>query len=160
MGVRVSKQLPYQEGTEFLVPLAGGGFARGVVARMTPKGKRGNLLLGYFFGPRLSAQNSNLPPTNPSDAVMVGRFGDLHLFDGKWQIIGQMPQWVRSQWPIPEFIKRDPLGMLPDQVVVYADDLSLGQWERRAVIPDGLPEDCLMGAGAVEIRLEKLLADR
>jgi hypothetical protein len=40
-------KLPYSEGSVFLVPLRKGGYARGVVARASPKGKG---LLGYFFG--------------------------------------------------------------------------------------------------------------
>jgi len=41
----------YSEGDWFAVPLRGGGFAAGVIARAMPR-KEG-VLLGYFFGPRL-----------------------------------------------------------------------------------------------------------
>jgi Immunity protein 26 len=40
----------YSEGDWFAIPLRGGGFATGLIARMMPH--REGVLLGYFFGPR------------------------------------------------------------------------------------------------------------
>lgn len=152
----MSKTLPYRESTAFSVPLPSGGSALGVVGRMAPKGK---LLLGYFFGPRKLNPEWDLQFIDPAQAVLVGRFGDLYLVEGRWQTIGLMPGWERSEWKIPEFLKRDPLGVIPDSVVVYDDtDISVqSRWETRASIPQGLAEDGLMGAGFVEKKLEKLL---
>lgn len=153
----MAKKLPYREGAAFAVPLPDGGFALGIVARMAPNGK---CLLGYFFGPRQDTPNFDLGSLSADAAVLVGRFGDLHLIDGKWKIVGQVPDWDRSRWPLPLFLWRDPLGFLPDRVVIYdEDDLAkLGKWERRLVIPGGIPEDGLMGAGFVETKLSMLLS--
>lgn len=149
------KKLPYREGTAFSVTLPDGGFALGVVARMAPRGK---VLLGYFFGPRQQDETYDLETVDPKRAILVGMFGDLHLFDHKWKVIGEMPAWDRAKWPIPLFRKRDPLGYVPDQVVIYdEDDLAKSRWERWASIPSGLADDGLMGAGYVEIKLDMLL---
>jgi len=152
----MAKKLPYEEGTAFAVPLRDGGFGVGVVARIAPKGK---LLLGYFFGPRSDEPEFDLTTLQAKKAVLVGRFGDLHLFDGRWFTFGQVPHWNRDEWPMPLFLKRDPLGHLPDRVVVYdGDDLGKpGRWEARDIIPRDLREDGLMGAGFVEIKLAQLL---
>ena len=138
------------------MPLPNGGYGLGLVARMAPKGR---LLFGYFFGPRSDTLAFDLASIEAADAALVGRFGDLHLYDGKWKTLGQVPDWDRSNWPLPLFLKRDPLGRLPDQVVCYdEDDLSRpGIWERRDSIPQGIPTDGLMGAGYVEIALGKAL---
>lgn len=153
-----AKRLPYREGSVFLVPLRSGGFGRGVVARSGPRGK---LLLGYFFGPKLEAEETSLGGLRPEDAVLRLRFGDLGLFRGEWKVIGQVVPWSRADWPIPEFLWSDPLGVIPDKVVVYTDDEfdrgGLGRQERRETIPPGLQRDSLSGSGAVEIKLSKLL---
>ena len=150
------RKLPYREGQAFEVTMRSGNIGIGVIARMAPKGK---LLLGYFFRPNDEAPDRLLASLRPSDAVMVGMFGDLHLFDGKWKVIGDLPNWDRSRWPVPEFMKRDPLGMLPDRVVVYDDDdiSKPPKWQLRTTIPSGLADDGLMGAGYVELKLQQIL---
>jgi Immunity protein 26 len=155
----LAKRLRYREGSAFRIPLPHGGFARGVVARMAPGGR---ILLGYFFGPRMFSADTSPSDLLPSEAILVGRFGDLHLIDGKWEIFGEIGGWNRADWPIPEFIHRDSLGVVPDKIVRYSDnDIGgLGTREHRPVIPTGLAEDGLMGAGFVEIRLSRLLAER
>ncbi|BCH01507.1 hypothetical protein ACVILI_004727 [Mesorhizobium sp. USDA 4775] len=154
----MAKRLPYREGSVFRIPLPDGSFASGVVARMAP---RGRILLGYFFGPKMFSADIAASDLLPSEAVLVGRFGDLHLIDGKWEIFGEMGGWNRADWPIPEFIHHDALHILPDTIVRYSDDdIVLGTRERRPVIPTGLAEDGLMGAEFVEISLSELLADR
>ncbi len=113
-------KLPYSEGSAFFVPLPDGGSARGVVARMAPKGK---ILLGYFFGPRLDqGADPALEHLNAKDAILCVRFGDLGLIDGHWPILGNLPVWKRSEWPMPDFVRRDPLGRLKPKLVKYADD--------------------------------------
>src|ERR1700736_2791876 len=101
-------KLPYSEGSVFLVPLKTGGFARGVVAR-APK-RAGKVLLGYFFGPRVPSTNDALlSDLDPANAVLRIRFGDLHLIDGTWAIVGRVPNWDRSDWPMPDFVRRELL---------------------------------------------------
>ncbi|MGX5827522.1 Imm26 family immunity protein [Mesorhizobium sp. 43Arga] len=157
-GSKLAKRLPYREGSVFRIPLPDGGFARGVVARMAP---RGRILLGYFFGPRMFSADTNASDLLPTEAVVVGRFGDLHLIDGKWEVFGEIGGWNRTYWPIPEFIHHDLLRIMPDMIVRYSDDdIVRGTRERRSVLPAGLAEDGLMGAEFVEIRLSGLLAEK
>ncbi len=155
-----AKRLPYKEGSVFLVPLRAGGYARGVVARSGPRGK---LLLGYFYGPKQAEPDSNLQGLRPEVALLRIRFGDLGLYRGDWKVIGEVAPWNRAEWPIPEFLWSDPLGVIPDEVVVYTDENfetgALGRRERRSTIPPGLERDGLSGSGAVEIKLTNLLAD-
>jgi hypothetical protein len=91
--------LPYSEGSAFVVPLRSGGYARGVVARAAPKGK---VLFGYFFGPILASQDeATLDGLRPTDAILRVRFGDLGLVQGDWPTLGFIPGWRRSEWPMP-----------------------------------------------------------
>jgi hypothetical protein len=149
-------KLPYSEGSVFLVPLRGGGYARGVVVRAAPKGK---ILLGYFFGPRLVSKDEwTLDGLRPGDAVLRVRFGDLGLIRGDWQILGIIPGWNRSEWPMSQFVRRDPLGQLRPKLIEYSDDDPSRQLTERLIDNDaGLQSDSLSGYGAVSIMLDDLL---
>jgi hypothetical protein len=69
------------EGDLFAVPLAAGGFAACVAARVS---KGGGVILGYSFGPR----RGSLPPAladaalHAHDAALVARVGDYAIFTG------------------------------------------------------------------------------
>lgn len=150
--------LPYSEGTVFLVPLRKGGYARGVVARA---GREGKVLLGYFFGPRLqTADAAEFGDLDPANALLRVRFGDLGLINGEWPIRGRMSDWNRSQWPIPDFVRIDPLGRKKPVLVRYSD-IDPVQIETETFITDStrLGADLMSGYGAVEIRLTKILGD-
>ncbi|WP_198432657.1 immunity 26/phosphotriesterase HocA family protein [Burkholderia ubonensis] len=115
------KRLPYSEGTWFAVPLRTGGYAIGVVARMAPKGK---IVLAYFFGPKCDAVPalSEVEGLKPTDAIKCVRLGDLGMVNGEWPIIGASPGWAREDWPMPSFIKQDPLSNRV-WLVRYADPI-------------------------------------
>lgn len=146
--------LPYSEGSVFLVPLRKGGYARGVVARSSREGK---VLLGYFFGPVLSSSSDvALDDLVPANAVLRVLFGDLGFLNGEWPVVGNVPNWDRSQWTMPDFVRRDDLSGKA-WLVRYADD------EPNRVVaeyPTGfdstLTPDSLLGYGAVEVVLTKL----
>jgi hypothetical protein len=148
---------PLTEGTAFLVPLRNGEYARGVVTRTDPHGE---ILFGYFFGPRIDSNiGVNVDDLNPATSLLRILFGALGLRDGKWPIIGQISKWERSDWPMPDFIRRDPLNRRKPRLVRYSDrDPSI---EREYVVDDDpqLAAASLFGYGAVEIRLTKLLAE-
>jgi hypothetical protein len=149
-------KVSYSEGSVFLVPLRDGGFARGVVARIAPKGK---ILFGYFFGPRVELSTTEMPnDLDPGKAVLRIRFGDLGLVNGEWVIVGMVPNWSRSEWPMPDFVRRDPLGKMKPRLVRYSDD-DPSQTAAQHIIDDdsGLTTDSLSGYGAVELKLNKLL---
>ena len=150
--------LPYQEGTLFAVPLPGGGFGVGVVARATSEGK---VILCYFFGPRRRQVPTlrDIGDVRPRDAVRVLRVGDLGLISGEWSVIGQSSNWRRSEWPIPAFLRADPLS--GRAWLVEYDDSDPNHVIREIPI-DGidpsLDRDSLSGSGAAERKLDALLA--
>jgi hypothetical protein len=149
-------RLPYSEGSAFLVPLRGGGYARGVVARAAPKGK---VLLGYFFGPKLpSERDATFEGLQPEAAVLRVRFGDLGLVKGHWPILGSVPNWNRAAWQMPSFVRRDPLGKLKPRLVQYSDDDPNREIGEQVIDDDaGLQRDALSGYAAVSIKLDNLL---
>jgi hypothetical protein len=148
-------KLPYTEGSVFLVPLCNGGYARGAVARTAAKGK---VLFGYFFGPRIESTGSIvLDDLNPANATLRIRFGDLGLINGSWPVLGKIPNWNRAEWPMPEFVRRDPLSN--KAWLVRRSDTDPGKivFERPTDFDSHLQNDSLSGYGAVEIRLTKLI---
>src|ERR1700687_352317 len=116
----MAKTLAYGEGSIFLVPLEKGGYTLGVVARAN---SRGGTLLGYFFGPRLKEEaDLRIEALDPERAIVRERFGDLGLHSGKWKVVGKVSGWNRADWPMPNFVRRDPLGRLKPRLVQYFDD--------------------------------------
>jgi Immunity protein 26 len=101
-------KLPYQEGDVFAVPLRGGQYALGVTAGMPATGK---ILVGYFFEYVFSTPPTlaSLPNLDPHEAIKIFRFGDLRLINSTWPIIGAVAGWHRQEWPIPKFLREDPL---------------------------------------------------
>lgn len=151
-----SVTLPYREGSIFVVPLRGNGYARGVVAR---SGKEGKILLGYFFGPRLSARSPvPLEDVNPNGSILRALFGDLSLISGEWPVSGQVPNWDKAQWPMPDFVRKEPFSKRA--WLVRHSDVDPGKIESETPTDFSslLPNDSLYGSGAVEIALTKLLA--
>ena len=152
-----AKTLPYSEGTCFALPLREGGFARGVVARSNSTG----VVFGYFFGPKLGSFSDAVVDDSlkPEKSVLQARFGDLGLLKGEWRIIGKVEPWDRAGWRLPGFLHLDAEG---DRGFVryYDDSLGFLKEDRVAVsaIGTSVPRDGLLGYGAVEIRLTKLLA--
>jgi len=151
------KKLPYSEGSVFLVPLEGGGYARGVIARSAPKGK---ILLGYFFGPRVEAESDlSLDSLNAENSVLRLIFGDLGLIKNEWPIIGSIPNWDRAKWPMIEMIRRDTLGRLKPVLVRYADDDPSQVVAEEVLESDrDLPTSGLAGYAFVEAVLSKKLS--
>jgi len=149
-------KLPYSEGSVFVVPLGDGGFARGVVARMAPKGR---ILIGYFFGPRMESDTGiRFDDLNPARALLRIQFADLGLNNKEWRIVGRVPDWNRSEWPIPDFVRRDPLVQRKPRLIRYSDkDPSQVEIEIPIADDTALEPDRLSGYGAVEIKLAKIL---
>jgi hypothetical protein len=136
--------------------LKNGGFARGVVARTAPDGK---LLLGYFFGPRLTSQaEADVSDIEPSKAILSLRFGDLGLVKGLWPVVGRLPDWNPAQWPMPNAVRRDLLGKAKPILVRYDDNDPSKILSEEALENDiDLPAEGLAGYGFVEAKLSKLL---
>lgn len=153
------KTLPYKEGTWFAVPLPGGAYVVGVVARM---GRRG-VTLGYFFGPKRNAVPAldEVEELRPEQAILVKIFGDLGLIDASWPIIGWSAIWDRRRWPMPSFGRFDPATGHAFRVE-YSEETLLDP-VRETEIPfeqeERLPRWALSGAGAIELVLARLLSE-
>ena len=149
-------KLPYQEGSVCLVPLVGGGWARGVIARVP---RRGRVLVGYFFGPILeSTEGVRLDDLLPERAILRLRFGDLGLIERRWPVVGTVSVWERARWPIPVFVRFDLL--VPGRAILVRydeDDPRIEIANTPSTEHAGLPEDGLDGAGAVELSLSMRL---
>jgi len=105
----------YKEGDWFTVPLPGGGYAVGLIARMAAKGR--TVPFGYFFGPR----RPEIPTVNeiadlqPLVAILLKKFGVVDLANGRWSVLGRLPNWDLDKWRMPSFLRSSippdtPLG--------------------------------------------------
>jgi hypothetical protein len=149
-------KIKYKEGTWFGIPLEGGGYGVGVAARA----KR-HIVLAYFFGPRRETlpRLDEISKLKPSVAVTVLRVGDLGLVRGEWPIIGNDPSWNRSEWPMPIFIRYEPITLR--KWLVFYSDLDPGKRLEEVLEPNDrpdLPRDSLSGSGAAEFELTQLLS--
>ena len=147
-----------REGEWYAIPIEGGGFARGLVARTSSTDE---FFLGYFFGPLIE----DLPTLDSAtglraqDAVLVvlvNYFGER-----PWQLLGQLPAWDRYQWPIPAFgryfdfeaPKRD---LRLDYVEDDLDSEPAGTWVPAEEVRQ-LPREGRTSTRGVETRLKRLL---
>jgi hypothetical protein len=149
----------YREGCVFAVPLRNGEFTTGVVARVTAKNNGGAVLLGYFFGPKYKSVPTNevIDSLNPCKAIKVLRFGDLSLQSGEWPVIGDIYEWKREEWALPDFVRRDDISRRAWRVS-YSDDNLVQPVKEESVSPDSVLErDAMYGSGAVELLLTRLL---
>ena len=148
--------LPYAEGTWFAVPLRTGGFGVGIVARVNAD-ESGGIVVAYCFGPRLSSlpRPEDLGSLEPKDAVLVCRCGDLGLREGTWPILGAGQRMPAKTWPMPTFVRVNPLSGRSYKVRYSDDDLQCVTAEEPVSLDEthSMPRDGLFGAGAVEIAL-------
>jgi hypothetical protein len=120
---------------------------------------RGGVLFGHFFGPAIHADESpSLNGLAPSKAVLITRFGHLGLITGGWKPIGQVPEWDRAVWRMPDFVHPDPFGKSAPELLRYSD-LNPNQLLTRMVVRAGRTgiSDGVSGAGYVESVLTKIL---
>jgi hypothetical protein len=94
----------------------------------------------------------------PKDAIRCWQLGDLGLVKGKWPIIGETEHWRREVWPTPTFVRRNELARSAWRVTYSdADPSEVILEEPVSFDIEGLEPDSLYGAGAVELRMTKLL---
>ncbi len=147
------KKLPI-EGTVFLVPLRAEGYAVGVLARANGEGQ----CFGYFFGRRVMGPDEvDVSKLAPEDAVLKGKFGDLELLRGKWPTVRLLLNLDRTRWRMLPLARVDEAA---GRAWLSTYDDQFNCVEEKEITPDKaaeFPYDRMMGAGAVEIRLTKLL---
>ena len=150
------KLQPYREGSWFAIPLGNGGYATGLVARLSPQGK---VMLAYLFGPThwTLPTLADVQELRPAHALKVIRTGDVAVANGRWPVIGNMLDFRREEWPVPMFIRRADALKRAWQAT-YADDPA--KPEREVSVPyetQGLESDSLFGYGSTELLMSKLL---
>jgi len=151
------RQVLCQAGDWFSIPLRPGGFGLGLIAR----GGENSVLFGYFFGPK----REHLPTLDeakslkPREAVLLARFGDLGLQNGRWHLIGRLLSWNMREWPMPSFVRRDIVSGKLSLVTYDEKNPSLEVKVERATPEEckWLPADGLSGYGAIEIKLTRFL---
>jgi hypothetical protein len=151
-------RIQIREGDWFAVPLRSSGFGAVLVARANPEG----VLLGYFFRPRSERLPSldGLRNLGLASAVLVAKFGHLGITSGAWPLLGRLDGWDRLRWPMPVFGRLEELSGRAFRVFYNNDDPNGWLRDEPTSINDALqlPRDRLLGAGAAEIVLTKLLA--
>jgi len=150
-------KLNYKEGTWFAVPLKGDGYATGLVARASVDGE---IILCYFFAPKRDSIPTLLEvdQLKAADAIRVWRTSDLALCRNEWPIIGFSDRWKRSEWPMPVFIRREPVGSKAWRAYYSESDPRLLVREEPASLDSILETDSIHGTRSTEIRLTKILA--
>lgn len=119
--------------------------------------------LGYLYGHLTDTRYTDIGQVRIdfNKPVFIGRFGFQGFKDNSWQIIGNLPNFLRSDFPVPVFF-RHTLPFKP--VLVYFDD-DMNEIRRQAIEETEIdrykdyPRTGLSGSGAVEIMLKKLLID-
>ena len=148
-------KIKYSEGDVFAVPLRSGGFARGVVTRTSRAGK---ILIGYFFGPKLSDLGGGHDALQPQDSLAIMRCGDLGIVTGDWPLIDTISDWNRDVWQSPKFLREDPISNRA-WLITYADDDPAVEQTAEPCSPGATEHERagLAGSGVVEIRLTNIL---
>lgn len=153
----MTSPINYTEGTCFYLPLREGGFARGIVTRLSGDG----LIYVYFFGPKLARAQGAFDDARARDAVLSGICGDLGLIKGAWLLAGQLNEWSREEWPLPALYREDSearrawLSYYDDNTLKFVEEIPVDFEQEKYKMQ---PYDRVMGYGAAEIRLTKLLA--
>lgn len=153
---RRMKRVRFQEGDWIAIPLRDGGFGVGLLARVP---KKSRVLLGYFMGRRYAEVPSMnvLSGWRPEDAVLVAMLGDSGLVSENWPVIGQAENWERARWPMPVFRHVDVISLRWAKRLYSGDGENrfLQEIPCRRVEAEALPEDGLLGSGALRIVLGK-----
>jgi hypothetical protein len=91
---------------------------------------------------------------SPIEDGRLVRMGDLCIIEGRWKVVGVVPENRRSMNEVFQFVSRSMFG---DQWLVQYDQMARLVSRTRIGAPEAcatLPEDDLFGCGAVEKLLE------
>ena len=124
---------------------------------------RGRIILGYFFGPKFN----EVPGIDATESLQPRRaikrllFGDLGLINGEWRVLGELVNWRRADWPVPQFVRRDDISKRAWRISYSDSDPSKLVAEEPAPFDvNDLENGQLWGYGAIEQLLTKLLESR
>ena len=154
------RRKPYKEGDWFAVPIPA-GYVLGRIARV---GRRGGILLGYFFEPIYSTVPalSEISHLRPKDAFLIQHFGDRGLTEEDWPILASSEAWLRADWPIPLFGRIDKFSSGRGFAVHYDENdlsVSLSQVPITTQQAIRLPQEFMAGHRALQDRLEIYFRD-
>lgn len=144
------------EGTWFAVPLRSKGFTAGVVARTSPGG---GVILAYLFGKiwdRPPAMD-DVKGLKAKDAIRVMRVGDRGIVAGTWPVLGNDADWNRGEWTASPFVRRDDLTRKAWIVMYSEHDANRVESETPTSYDTNIERDAVLGAGAAEVILTRLL---
>jgi hypothetical protein len=154
-----------KEGEYFYIP----GLAVGVVARSTRHGT-----LAYFFlspEPPTPAQLAALDPERFDLCRRIGLTG-FPLAKGEtappgcgtWQLLGKLPGFDRTRWPVPAFPYQHLLSYrwvlrhYADDVGLFTHETPIAEEDALRLCRGGRLYDGQSGSGSVEAVLRKLAA--
>ena len=90
------------------------------------------------------------------DATILWCFGDYGLYTKRWVVIGSIPDWDASPWPMPKFARHHDNPAMR-YVSEYDDNLGLlSEALVQAKEAQDFPEDAQLGSGVAEKTLDKL----
>lgn len=144
------------DGTWFAVPLLDGGYGIGLVARYSPQV---GVALCYFFAPRRESLPSvgDLTDYSAKDAIRVIRVSDIGLAEAEWPQIGRAGEWIRSEWPVPTFVRKDPLCERAWKIHYSDDDPRMMLGEEPEPYESELEKASIFGDQAIVRLLTHLL---
>lgn len=152
----MKKSINYSEGTIFALKLRKEGFAIGIVTRVS-KSENG-IIMAWFSDKRFNEIPGLARIESIADFPFKWRIGDLSLIDNTWSVLGQKQNFKSEDWPIPTFIRKDPFSNKAWEVKYRENDIETIQSETPTDFSrEDLERDSLMGAGSVELKLDKLV---
>lgn len=142
----------YNEGDAIAIPLSSGGYAIGIVARVSLPSKE--IFLGYFFG-RLFTEIPSIHEISAfrrKQATIVRRVGRSGIDLGRWTVIHRNSPWSGNDWPVPIFKHRDSFSGRYWARTISESDLSTLTSEREISEDQAsdLPSHALAGWGTFE----------
>jgi len=104
------KDIAYDEGSVFMVPIKQGTNVIGIVVR---KSNINPSALGYFLENHTDDPCAEACSLNGEKAkaafILTIIFVDSQLTSGNWPLLGRIPNWSRQSWPIPDLCEKNPL---------------------------------------------------
>lgn len=142
----------FGEGSIVEIPVEG-SHVLAVVARTAFEA---GVALLYLFSPAIV--RGSLSPVAALGAV---RTGLQSLQDGRWRVVGSVEDWRSSDWPVPEFVREDPIRRKRWRVRYAEHDLltPLNEATLSDEEPAGLT-DRVYGVDALEKMISRVLAGR
>ena len=157
----MNKKINVSESDCFAIPLENDKYIIGVAARVS-KNRGVKTVLGYFFADKLLSIPGvkDILHLNPDNALLKIMFSSMYITNGKWPIIGQIPNWCAKTWSVPIFVRQDAVTLEYAMLVNYANDqIDKVISEEPCLYQEHkhLPKDGLYGAAGVEMLLQHLL---